>query len=156
MPPAKVPDQARCCFTTPDGRRCREFCSSDHASFCLYHARKDAMLQHALQADNVVAEVLGSITNLRTASAVNDALAKLLLLRARRQLSSRDAAIFAYICFLALQTLKGVEAEFTQVLDQQAWKKYVAQSLKELLDLPQLPKPSRAGAKEKLGVPVQG
>ncbi len=68
----------RCRYVSADGRRCAMLRSKGHPSLCPQHRRQ----QLAAQADAaaVATELLGAIENFQTASAVNHALGRLLVL----------------------------------------------------------------------------
>jgi hypothetical protein len=135
MPAKSRPKNNRCRFTSSDGRRCRLIRAEGHASLCLKHWRLDQGTSdretQSPEAAAVLAEVLGSGAKLNTETAVNDALSKLFMLRARKQVSARDTALFAYIIQLLLQTLNGAHNEFTRIHDYAAWNQIVEKAIQD-------------------------
>jgi hypothetical protein len=146
MSPKSRPKNNRCHFTSSDGRRCRLIRAEGHASLCLKHWRLDQGTSdretQTPEAAALLAEVLGSGAKLNTETAVNDALSKLFMLRARRQVSARDTALFAYIIQLLLQTLNGAHNEFTRIHNYDAWDQVIEKAIQDACggDVPQ-PKP---------------
>lgn len=138
MPSNPAPNDTRCEFRSSDGRRCRLSRADGHASLCSKHWRRDLGVterEHLNpEADAAVAELLGSKTDLRTDTAVNDALAKLFTLRARKLLGLRDTAILAYIVQLLLQTLHGTEVEFKNLHGSRAWDRILEKAIQDSLE----------------------
>ena len=98
--------------------------AANHATLCFAHAKQE---QELAQAGRDLSQELVSLSgNLNTASDVNQVLRKLLSLFARRRISRRDAAAFAYIAQLILQTLRGVKNETQIVLGYDAWQEILA------------------------------
>ena len=85
----------------------------EHTNLCDHHAR----LERRDKEENVTArqamltEVLGPITDFRTASSVNHALGKLLTLALTERIPARNAGVVAYICQLLLQSVPRVQDE---------------------------------------------
>jgi hypothetical protein len=135
MPAKSRPKNHRCHFTSSDGRRCRLIRAEGHASLCLKHWRLDQGTSdretQSPEAAAFLAEVLGSGAKLNTETAVNDALSKLFMLRARKQVSARDTALFAYIIQLLLQTLNGAHNEFTRIHDYAAWDQVIEKAIQD-------------------------
>lgn len=128
------PKHDRCTYLSPSGRRCRSLCAPGHDSLCLLHARREEYLddhEHRTpQAKAIVAQVLGTRQQFKTATQVNDALAKLFALRSRKLISQSDAHLLAYISQLLLFSIHMVHAEFTDVYTQDAWTMLVEKMLK--------------------------
>jgi hypothetical protein len=135
MPAKSRPKNKRCHFTSSDGRRCRLIRAEGHATLCLKHWRLDQGASdreaQSPEAGAFLAEVLGSGAKLNTETAVNDALSKLFMLRARKQVSARDTALFAYIIQLLLQTLNGAHNEFTRIHSYDAWDRVIEKALED-------------------------
>jgi hypothetical protein len=135
MSPKSRPKNNRCHFTFSDGRRCRLIRTEGHASLCLKHWRLDQGTSdreaQSPEAAAFLAEVLGSGAKLNTETAVNDALSKLFMLRARKQVSARDTALFAYIIQLLLQTLNGTHNEFTRIHNYDAWDQVIEKAIQD-------------------------
>jgi hypothetical protein len=132
-----------CTHIRADGKRCALPRAANHDSLCLHHLRlaDDYAPAQDPGADALVARKLGSLTDLKTRTAVNDALAKLFTLRARKLISARDTAILAYIAQLLLQTLPGVQHEYTQVHEFGGWDLILRKAL-EHAGIPAPPEPA--------------
>ncbi len=127
---AKQQTDDRCRHISADGRRCGMLRSKGHPSLCPQHRRQ----QLAAQADPaaVAAELLGAIENFQTAAAVNHALGRLLVLVAGNRISSRRAAVLAYICQLLLASLPALMDEVVRTNEYDAWEHTVRRALKSL------------------------
>jgi len=121
----------RCRYVSADGRRCAMLRSKGHPSLCPQHRQQ----QLAAQADAaaVATELLGAIENFQTASAVNQALGRLLVLVAGNRISSRRGALLAYICQLLLTSLPRVEHEAVRTKGHDAWDHTLRRALKSSL-----------------------
>ncbi len=137
---ARPSDQKRCCYIHPSGRRCAEYLAPSHDSLCLYHSRREQEREHRTpEAKAIVAQVLGTREQFKTATQVNDALAKLFALRSRKLISQRDAHLLAYISQLLLFSLSSVENDFTRAYEYKEWEKLVERALRaHKADLPPL------------------
>lgn len=97
----------RCAHVFPGGRRCRRLPSVANACFCALHAelpenRRPADLSPELTADPA---------ELDTFDGMHDFLAKLALLVVKDRISSRRAAVLAYITSQLLRTLSAIHRE---------------------------------------------
>jgi hypothetical protein len=61
--------------------------------------------------EDVTAELLGPLGDLRTTTAINYALGKLVLLVASRRITTKEAATLGYLLQLLLQSVRGVNHE---------------------------------------------
>ncbi len=118
--------QNQCQQLTSDGRRCLMPRMKGHPTFCFIHAQRQ---QQILDPKRVIAELLGPFEDLKTANAVNHALAGLFLLTAQNRIPPRNAAILAYIGQLLLQTLGPVESEIRDAWGYKSWGQAVRQVL---------------------------
>jgi hypothetical protein len=118
-------EKLRCEHIRADGKRCALPRSPKHDSLCVYHARAEEKLASQFartpEAATLVAQVLGADHDFRTVTSVNDFIAKIISLRARKLIHTRDAAIFAYMAQLLLISHEGVKSEFTKTYDFRAW-----------------------------------
>jgi len=126
----------RCQHTSANGRRCRMLRMEDHPSLCLEHRRQQ--LQPHTDPQTVAAELLGSIEDFKTATAVNQALGRLFALAAANRIPPRNAAILAYICQLLLNTLPAVEREITCTKGFDSWEHAIRHALQSLRRSPAL------------------
>lgn len=99
----------RCTFSTSDGRQCTSLLYPGHSFLCHQHLRKE--LDGVPPSDDVASDILGSIQNFQSATAVNAALGKIFVLLAAGRIKRQDAIGLAYICQLMLQSLKGFKDE---------------------------------------------
>ncbi len=120
----------RCRNKTADGRRCSMLRMDDHPSLCRQHQRQQ--LQPETDPKTLAAELLGSIQDFNTATAVNQALGRLFALLAGNRLPPRNAAILAYICQLLLNTLPAVQQEITRTEGYSGWQHTLRQALQNL------------------------
>jgi hypothetical protein len=129
---ARPSQDERCCFLHPSGRRCVEFRVPGHDSLCLYHVRReqDREPHSTPEARAIVAQVLGTREQFKTATQVNDGLAKLFALRSRKLISHRDAHLLTYMCQLLLFSLHKVENDFTRTYELKEWEKVVDRALR--------------------------
>jgi hypothetical protein len=129
---ARPSQDDRCCFLHPSGRRCAEFRVPGHDSLCLYHVRREHEREpHSTpEARAIVAQVLGTREQFKTATQVNDGLAKLFALRSRKLISHRDAHLLTYMCQLLLFSLHKVENDFTRTYELKEWEKVVDRALR--------------------------
>ncbi len=119
----------RCHFTYADGRRCRMLRMDGHASLCREHLR-----QH-LQPEpepSIAAELLGSINDFSTATAINKALGRLFAMVAGGRIPPRNAALLTYISQLLLTTLPAMENEITAAQGYPGWEHVLRQALHNL------------------------
>ena len=102
-----INNPARCLHRYLNGRRCRLSASLAHPNFCLTHAR---LPQN--QPEPEIASVLtANLTDFTSASQINDFLSRLLLLLAQDKISTRRAAVLAYITNQLLRTLPAIDHE---------------------------------------------
>ncbi len=125
-------DKNRCEHIRADGKRCASPRAANHDSLCLHHWRQEDDFDRARnpEADAIVAQVLGTREQFKTATEINDGLAKVFALRGRKLISNRDAILFAYISQLLLCSLIKVHDEFTDVYTRDAWTRIVEKMLK--------------------------
>lgn len=123
--PAQERDH-QCQQVTSDGRRCLMSRMRGHASLCFVHAQRQ---QKILDPKRVVAELLGPFEDLKTANAVNHALATLFLMVAQNRIPCRNAATLAYIGQLLLQSLPPVKTEIRDAGEHWSWSRAIRQVL---------------------------
>lgn len=127
--PAPVPED-RCTHTSSDGRRCVLLRAAKNYPFCVYHAMDESLpdpqtARAALKAaearaaqrlqrpeEDVTAELLGPTEDFCSATAINLALRRLVILLAGNRIAPRRAAVLAYTFQLILQSLGEVKNEF--------------------------------------------
>src|SRR5437899_561789 len=115
--PEPLPD--RCQFTFSDGRQCRMARSEIHPSRCPFHAeREDQLFGEPSPGGYVVGaaldlpELYSACRDLTTAAGVNRALAQVFRLLAQRRISRQEAATFAKLGHLLLQSISHASAEY--------------------------------------------
>jgi hypothetical protein len=102
-----INNPARCTHRYPNGRRCRLSASLAHPNFCLTHAR----LPQNQPEPEIASVLIANLTDFTSASQINDFLSRLLLLLAQDKISTRRAAVLAYITNQLLRTLPAIAKE---------------------------------------------
>ncbi len=115
-----------CQHTDAAGRRCRMPRATGHSYLCFYHWRREEQDLHASQ---IGAEILGVFGELRTATAVNHALARLFAALAQNRIPVRRAAVLGYIAQLLEHGLRSVKYEAESVIGHNAWNESVRRAL---------------------------
>ena len=97
----------RCQYRKSDGKRCRSLRALDHPHYCANHAgwTKDE------KPEDLTADLLGPLGDLRTAAGVNYMLGRLVMLVASRRIPRGEAAVLGYLGQLLLASVKGVNNE---------------------------------------------
>jgi hypothetical protein len=101
-------DNSRCQHHSPAGRRCRLPISNPASGLCYTHSRP---LEKQAEAENLAAQLIGQLTTFESAYDINQVLSKLFILLAQDRVSSRRAAVLAYIGNLLLRTLPAIDRE---------------------------------------------
>jgi hypothetical protein len=110
----KLPD--RCQFMFSDGRQCTMARSDIHPSLCTYHSDREEQLfgdptyrreTRALD----FPELFSASRDLATAAGVTRALGQVFRLFAQRRISRQEAATFAKLAHLLLQSIRAAHAE---------------------------------------------
>jgi len=101
-----INNSARCQHFYPNGRRCR-LSSTTHPNFCSTHAP----LPQNRPAPEIASLLTAELTDFTSAVQINDFLARLLLLLAQDKISTRRAAVLAYITNQLLRTLPAIANE---------------------------------------------
>ena len=120
---------SRCRYKTADGRRCTMLRMSDHPSLCYTHWRQQLVQTESYDHEGAAAELLGSIEDFNTATAVNQVLGRLLALLARNRIPPRNAAILAYICQLLLNSLPAVDKETMRAEGLPGWEQTITRAM---------------------------
>jgi len=115
-----------CQHTDAAGRRCRMPRAAGHSFFCFYHGHREEQDLHAGQ---IGAEILGVFGELRTATAINHALARLFAALAQNRIPVRRAAVLGYIAQLLQHGLGSVRHETESVIGRNAWNESVRRAL---------------------------
>jgi hypothetical protein len=120
LPPETTPLPERCQFMFSDGRQCTMGRSEIHPSLCPYHSeREDQLFGTPSSGGSVVGagfdlpELHSACRDLTTASGVNRALAQVFRLLAQRRISRQEAATFAKLGQLLLQSISAAHSEST-------------------------------------------
>ena len=103
-------DPTRCTQTTADGRRCRMPRVNSHVSLCGTHLEAQ---QRRLRREPTrqAQDILGGVTDLRSATAVNHVLGNLSGMLTDGRIDFRKAAVLAYLCQLLLQSISMANQE---------------------------------------------
>jgi len=106
--PSFLNDSARCIFFYPNGRRCRLSATTPNSHFCPAH---DRLPQNQPEPAEVASTLTANLDDFTSAAQINDFLSRLLLLLAQDKISTRRAAVLAYITNQLLRTLPAIAKE---------------------------------------------
>jgi hypothetical protein len=112
--PRFINNSARCNYRFPNGMRCR-LIGFGSQPFCPKHTQAAAGPQPVVARQHNPAEVASTLTanldDFTSAAQINDFLSRLLLLLAQDKISTRRAAVLAYITNQLLRTLPAIAKE---------------------------------------------
>jgi hypothetical protein len=118
--PSSINNSARCIHLYPNGRRCRLSATTPNSHFCPAH---DRLPQNQPEPAEIASTLTANLDDFTSAAQINDFLARLLLLLAQDKISTRRAAVLAYITNQLLRTLPAIakeeNAEPTIIIDMQ-------------------------------------
>ena len=138
-PHAPTPD-GRCHHHRADGKRCASATYPGHTSLCHHHLSRQ--MRGISDGDTVAADILSSIGNFQSATAINIALGKLFVHQITGRISRQDALALAYNCQLLLQTLPALKAEIRDSGYAKYWKEETQRILAGPSDLEAITAPS--------------
>src|ERR1700693_3336196 len=121
----------RCQFIRAEGKGCRMRRSDAHDTLCTYHARQEEK-QRNPDPEALAAELLGPVKEFNTSASVNYVLGKLLRLVVTQRITSRDAAVTAYICQLLLQSIPRVKNEIFALQNEATLEHVARQAIENL------------------------
>ena len=110
----------RCTHLRTDGKRCARETYPGHTSLCHYHLSRE--LRGISDGDLLAADILNSIGNFQSATAINLVLGKIFVHQITGRLSRQDALALCYNCQLLLQSLPAVKQELIDGGYGPAWK----------------------------------
>jgi hypothetical protein len=99
---------SRCQHRTRTGRRCRHSVSNAAAGLCSKHVHSRPI---RFEESDLSAALIGQLTELKSASDLNQVLSNLFRLLSQDRIAARRAAVLAYIGNLLLRTLPALEHE---------------------------------------------
>jgi hypothetical protein len=112
-----INNSARCTYRFPNGRRCRLYATNANPNFCPAHAPFQANQHNPAE---IASTLTANLDDFTSAAQINDFLSRLLLLLAQDKISTRRAAVLAYITNQLLRTLPAIakeeNAEPTQII----------------------------------------
>jgi hypothetical protein len=106
--PSFINSSGRCIFFYPNGRRCRLSATTPNSHVCPAHTR---MPQDQPEPAEVTSTLTANLDDFTSAAQINDFLSRLLLLLAQDKISTRRAAVLAYIANQLLRTLPAIAKE---------------------------------------------
>jgi hypothetical protein len=110
----------RCAHRDCSGRQCRLFVSDAHSGLCPQHYTEQKQKESA----NVSETLFKYSQAFQTAQGINHSLRNLFLLTSQNRISTRRAAVLAYIGSLLLRTLPAIDADRAAgIIDPTAPKK---------------------------------
>ena len=126
----------RCQFLRADGKRCADAVYPGHTSLCHYHLNQE--MHGIADGERIAADILATIGNFQSATAIHLALSKLLIHQLTGRIARRNAAALLYNLQLLLQVLPAVKAEIRDEGYQKYWGKETARILVQDSDLDKL------------------
>jgi hypothetical protein len=112
--PSFINNSARCIYLYPNGRRCR---LNGNPNFCPAHAPLPVNQPNPAE---IASTLTANLDDFTSAAQINNFLSRLLLLLAQDKISTRRAAVLAYITNQLLRTLPAIakeeNAEPTQII----------------------------------------
>jgi hypothetical protein len=106
--PSFINNSARCTHRFPNGRRCRLYATNASPNFCPAHAPLPANQPEPAE---IASTLTANLDDFTSAAQINDFLSRLLLLLAQDKISTRRAAVLAYITNQLLRTLPAIAKE---------------------------------------------
>src|SRR5260370_242634 len=116
LSPETTPFPERCQFMFPDGRQCTMARSDIHPSLCTYHSDREEQLFGDPGGSFVtrkldLPELYSACRDLTTAAGVSRALGQVFRLLAQHRISRQEAATFAKLGHLLLQSISAARSE---------------------------------------------
>jgi hypothetical protein len=105
--PSFLNNSARCVHFYPNGRRCRLSTTNLNSHFCPAHTRP----QNLPDPSEIASTLTANLDDFTSAAQINHFLSRLLLLLAHDKISTRRAAVLAYITNQLLRTLPAIDRE---------------------------------------------
>src|SRR6266849_9048117 len=115
--PSFINNSARCVHFYPNGRRCRLSATNLNSHFCPAHTRPPQNLPDPAE---IASTLTANLDDFTSAAQINNFLSRLLLLLAQDKISTRRAAVLAYITNQLLRTLPAIERELNPKQDPNA------------------------------------
>jgi len=112
----KTASPSRCRHLFQSGRRCRRLVSPANPRFCSQHAK----LPENLQPDDLTSELDVTLESLDALDGIYVFLAKLAILLAQNRVSTRRAAVLAYITNQLLRTFSAIRREEAAIQREEA------------------------------------
>lgn len=113
--PRFINNSARCDHRFANGMRCRLLTPDVDSAYCANHAR---LVENQRASSDTAASLTADLKEFRSAIPINDFLARLLLLLSEDKISSRRAAVLAYITNQLLRTLPAIDRELNPKPDK--------------------------------------
>ncbi|HLK05460.1 MAG TPA: hypothetical protein VKT53_13545 [Candidatus Acidoferrum sp.] len=131
--PSTPVSDGRCQRLRADGKRCAAPVYSGHASLCHFHLSRE--MRGISDGELLAADILNSIGNFQSATAINLALGKIFLHQITGRLSRQDALALCYNCQLLLHSLPSVKHELVDGGFHHHWREETARILSSNQDL---------------------
>jgi hypothetical protein len=106
--PSFINNSARCTHFYPNGRRRRLSATTLNSHFCPAHHR---LPQNQPEPAEIASTLIANLDDFTSAAQINNFLSRLLLLLAQDKISTRRAAVLAYITNQLLRTLPAIAKE---------------------------------------------
>src|SRR5260221_5972619 len=132
-PPVPLAPDGRCQFLRADRKRCADAVYPGHTDLCHHHLLRE--IGGIAKGNLIAGDILTSVGNFQSASAINIALGKLLVHQLMGHISRRDALSIAYTFQLLLQTLRAVKSELSDCGYSDYWLEETSRILAQPSDL---------------------
>ena len=109
---APTNSDGRCQNLRANGKRCSSLTYPGHSSLCHFHLSRE--IRGISDGELLAADILNSIGNFQSATAINLALGKIFVHQITGRLPRQDAIALCYNCQLLLQTLPALKDEISE------------------------------------------
>ena len=110
----------RCQRLRSDGKRCASPTYPGHTCLCHFHLSRE--LRGISDGELLAADILNSIGNFQSATAINLALGKIFVHQITGRLARQEAIALCYNCQLLLQTLPALKEEIADGGYSESWQ----------------------------------
>jgi len=138
---SSIQNSARCSHRFPNGMRCR-LIGFGNQPFCPKHTHPAPPPQP--DPAEIASTLTANLDDFTSAAQINDFLSRLLLLLAQDKISTRRAAVLAYITNQLLRTLPAIDRELNPKDDLDAPVKFISDRFGPERETPPQPQPTYA------------
>jgi hypothetical protein len=138
---SSIHNSARCNHRFPNGMRCR-LIGFGSQPFCPKHTQ--VTVPPPPEPAEIASTLTANLDDFTSAAQINDFLSRLLLLLAQDKISTRRAAVLAYITNQLLRTLPAIDRELNPKDDLDAPVKFISDRFGPERETPPQPQPTYA------------